>query len=94
MGPMGNAIRAVPSHPMGHFPWDSHGNPIPMDKPVGLLNTWAMFKIAKRAIFHFYNLDGRVDKASASAESGFIPSRVKPITLKLVCRTSLIDAQH
>ena len=19
---------------MGHFPWDSHGNPIPMDKPV------------------------------------------------------------
>ena len=34
MGPMGNAIRAVPSHPMGHFPWDSHGNPIPMDKPA------------------------------------------------------------
>ena len=34
MGPMENAIRAVPSHPMGHFPWDSHGNPIPMDKPV------------------------------------------------------------
>jgi len=33
MDPMGNAIRAVPSHPMGHFPWDSHGNPIPMDKP-------------------------------------------------------------
>ena len=33
MGPLGNAIRAVPFHPMGHFPWDSHGNPIPMDKP-------------------------------------------------------------
>ena len=32
MGPMGNAIRAVPSHPI---PWDiSHGNPIPMDKPA------------------------------------------------------------
>jgi len=24
---------AVPSHPMGHFPWDSHRNDIPMDKP-------------------------------------------------------------
>ena len=33
MGPIVNAIRAVPPHPMGHFPWDSHGNPIPMDKP-------------------------------------------------------------
>jgi len=24
---------AVPSHPMGCFPWDSHRNVIPMDKP-------------------------------------------------------------
>jgi len=24
---------AVPSHPMGPFPWDSHRNDIPMDKP-------------------------------------------------------------
>jgi len=32
MGPMRNAIRAVPSHPT---PWDiSHRNPIPMDKPA------------------------------------------------------------
>jgi len=23
----------VPSHPMGRFPWDSHRNDIPMDKP-------------------------------------------------------------
>ena len=30
--PMENAMRAVPSHPMGHFPWDSHGNSIPMNK--------------------------------------------------------------
>ena len=33
MGPMGNAKRAFPSHPMGHFPWDSYGNLIPMDNP-------------------------------------------------------------
>ena len=33
IGPMENAMRAVPSHPMGNFPWDSHGNPIPKDKP-------------------------------------------------------------
>ena len=32
MGPIGNAVRALPSHPIGHFPWDSHGNSIPMDK--------------------------------------------------------------
>jgi len=25
---------AVPSHPMGRFPWDSHRNDIPMDKPA------------------------------------------------------------
>jgi len=24
----------IPSHPMGHFPWDSHRNDIPMNKPV------------------------------------------------------------
>jgi len=24
----------VPSHSMGRFPWDSHRNPIPMDKPA------------------------------------------------------------
>jgi len=27
-------MRAVPSHPMGHFPQHSHRNDIPMDKPV------------------------------------------------------------
>jgi len=27
---------AVPSHPMGRFPWDSHRNPIPMGKPANL----------------------------------------------------------
>jgi len=32
---MGNTVQmcAVPYHPMGRFPWDSHRNPIPTDKP-------------------------------------------------------------
>jgi len=25
---------AVPSQPMGRYPWDSHRNDIPMDKPA------------------------------------------------------------
>ena len=29
----GKRMRAVPSHPMGNFPSDSHDNPIPMNKP-------------------------------------------------------------
>ena len=33
IGPKGNAMRAVPSLPMGHFQWDSHGNSISIDKP-------------------------------------------------------------
>ena len=38
--------------------------------------------------------DGRVVRASASAvaDSGLIPSRVKPMTLKLVFTASLLDA--
>ena len=40
--------------------------------------------------------DGRVVRASASGavDSGLIPSRVKPMTLKLVFTASLLDAQH
>ena len=40
--------------------------------------------------------DGRVVKASASGavDLGLIPSRVKPMTLKLVFTASLLDAQH
>ena len=40
--------------------------------------------------------DGRVVRASASLaiDSGLIPSRVKPMTLKLVFTASLLDAQH
>ena len=35
IGPLGNEVRAVPSHPMGQFSWDSHGIPFPMDdKPL------------------------------------------------------------
>ena len=42
-------------------------------------------------------LDGRVVRASASraVHSGFIPSRVRPITLKLIFTAAfLLDAQH
>ena len=43
-----------------------------------------------------YSSDGRVVRASASiaVNLGFIPSRVKPITLKSVFTASLLDAQH
>ena len=33
IGPIGNAVRVALSHHMGHFPRDSHGNLISMDKP-------------------------------------------------------------
>ena len=37
-----------------------------------------------------------MEKASVSgaSDSGLIPSRVKPMTLKLVFTASLLDAQH
>ena len=40
--------------------------------------------------------DGRVVRvpASGAVDLGFIPSRVKPMTLKLVFTASLLDAQH
>ena len=40
--------------------------------------------------------NGRVIRASASGvvDSGLIPSRVKPMTLKLLFAASLLDAQH
>ena len=40
--------------------------------------------------------DGRVVKVSASGavDSGLISSRAKPMTSKLVCTASLLDAQH
>ena len=40
--------------------------------------------------------DGQVvrESASGAVELGLIPSRVKPITLKLVFTASLLDAQH
>ena len=43
-----------------------------------------------------YSSDGRVVRASASGavDLGLIPSRVKPMTLKLVFTASLLDAQH
>ena len=46
--------------------------------------------------FSINNLDGRVVKASASGAvySGVIPSRVKPVTVKLVFTAFLLDAHH
>ena len=50
-------------------------------------------------VFHFRtddSSDGRVVRASASGavDLGSIPSRAKPLTLKLVITASLLDAQH
>ena len=44
----------------------------------------------------FNSSDDRVVKASASGagDSGLIPSRVKPMTLKLVFTASLLDDHH
>ena len=52
-----------------------------------------------RAIMSAYNFnssDARVVRASASGvvDSGLIPSRIKPTTLKLVFTASLLDAQQ
>ena len=46
--------------------------------------------------FWFTSSNGRVVRASASGavDSGWIPSRIKPMTLKLVFTASLLDAQH
>ena len=44
----------------------------------------------------FNSSDGRVVRASASVavDLGLIPSRVKPMTLKLIFTASLLDVQH
>ena len=44
----------------------------------------------------FNSSDGRVVTASAlvAVHSGLIPSRIKPMTLKLVFTASLLDDQH
>ena len=44
----------------------------------------------------FYSSDGRVVRAyvSGAVDSVLIPSRVKPMTLKLVFTASLLDVQH
>ena len=49
-----------------------------------------------RNSFELNSSDGRVVRASASGavDSGLIPSRVKPMTLKLVFTASLLDVQR
>ena len=52
--------------------------------------------LTRRAFVAFNSSDGRVNGSSASGalNSNLIPSRVKPMTLKLVFTASLLDAQH
>jgi len=42
------------SHPMGRFPWDSHRNDIPMDKPVHIVgtvnNAWAWQMVSHNSL--------------------------------------------
>ena len=54
------------------------------------------FVVKKNQNHIIYGSDGRVVRASASeaVDLGLIPSRVKPMTLKLVFTASLFDAQH
>ena len=52
--------------------------------------------LTRRAFVAFNSSDGRVNRSSASEalDSGLIPSRVKPMTLKLVFTASLLGVQH
>ena len=52
--------------------------------------------LTRRASVAFNSSDVRVNGSSTSEalDSGLIPSRVKPMTLKLVFTASLLDAQH
>ena len=49
-----------------------------------------------QTLLKFNSSDGRVVKVSTvgAVDSGLIPSRVKPMTLKVVFTASLLDAQH
>ena len=53
-------------------------------------------ELTRRAFVAFNSSDGRVNRSSASeaVDSGLIPSRVKPMTLKLVFTAFLLDAQR
>ena len=45
---------AVPSHPMGRFPWDSHRNDIPMDKPDFYIVWFTFSRIFGHSSFGLY----------------------------------------
>ena len=61
-----------------------------------LLNWYRKSNEKDQIFVIFCSSDDRVVRASASGvvDSGLIPSRVKPMTLKLVFTASLLDAQH
>ena len=61
-----------------------------------LIGNRANVKVFVQSI-NFHSSDGRVVRASSFGDVvdlGLIPSRVKPITLKLVFTVSLLDAQR
>ena len=59
-------------------------------------NPWGLRGLVIMCCSAFNYLDRRVLTASTSraVDLGLIPSRVKPMTLKLVFTASLLDAQH
>ena len=54
------------------------------------------FPLVEIIFYVFNSFDGRVVKASVSeaVNSGVITSLAKPMTLKLIFKASLLDAQH
>ena len=62
-----------------------------------LRNRWKiqLVSVFTDTVHQRYSSDGRVVRSSASVavDSGLIPSRVKPMTLKLVFTASLLDAR-
>ena len=50
----------------------------------------------KNLVAQLHSIDGQMVRAPAyrAVDSGLIPSRVKPMTFKLVFTASLLDAQH
>ena len=59
-------MRAVPSHPMEHFPWDSNGNLISMNNPAVKSFHTMPFKISfsmtwRRWHHIFYVLTERIE---------------------------------
>ena len=61
-----------------------------------LMRTHHRVPVRRRLFWLLNSSDGRVVRASSSGavDSGLIPSRVTPMTLKLTFTASLLEAQH